>query len=265
MHDIVVIKCGGSIIDRLSDQFFNNIRQLQRRGVKPIIVHGGGPAIKNMLEQLDVPFTFIDGLRTTSAEAIDVVEMVLSGHVNNAITRHMNAVGVQATGLSGSDARLITCVPKDFQTYGYVGDVVNVNTDFLENLLHQHIVPVIAPIAVGEDGNSYNVNADTVAGNIAEAMDAGKLIFVTDVPGIMHDGGLLPSATKADIKGLIDQGVIHGGMIPKVKAALACLSEDLQHVMIADANQAISDAGFAGTMIRQTEEAVVDDSTFSNI
>ncbi|WP_010530242.1 acetylglutamate kinase [Lentibacillus jeotgali] len=265
MSEIAVIKCGGSIIDSLSDGFFENIRQLQRNGVKPIIVHGGGPAIKDMLEKLGVAFSFIDGLRTTSAAAMDIVEMVLSGHVNNAITRHMNAAGIQAAGFSGSDANLITCVPKDFQTYGYVGDVVDVNNVFLQSQLEQHIVPVVAPIAVGEDGDSYNVNADTAAGNIAESMNAEKLIFVTDVPGIMQDGELVRSATRVQIEGLIDKGIIHGGMIPKVKAALACLNDDLQNVMIADANQAISDAGFTGTMIKRSEEAVSYDSTISNL
>src|SRR5699024_7293302 len=140
MTEIAVIKCGGSIIDSLSDRFFENIRQLQRNDVKPIIVHGGGPAIKLMLEKLDVPFTFIDGLRTTSAKAMDVVEMVLSGHVNNAITRQMNASGIQAAGVSGSDANLITCVPKDFQTYGYVGNVVGVNAAFLSSYIDHIIV-----------------------------------------------------------------------------------------------------------------------------
>lgn len=256
MLEVAVIKCGGSIIDGLSERFFENIKQLQRNGVKPIVVHGGGPAIKDMLEKLGVPFTFIDGLRTTSAEAMDVVEMVLSGHVNSAITRQMNAAGIQAAGFSGSDANLITCVPKDFQTYGYVGDVVSVKAVFLENLLEQNIVPVVAPIAVGEDGDSYNVNADTAAGNVASTMKAEKLIFVTDVPGILQDGGLLPSVTDAQIGELIAKGIIHGGMIPKVKAALACLNDDLQHVMIADANQMISDNGFTGTMIKRSEEAI---------
>lgn len=265
MTEIAVIKCGGSIIDSLSDRFFENIRQLQRNDVKPIIVHGGGPAIKLMLEKLDVPFTFIDGLRTTSAKAMDVVEMVLSGHVNNAITRQMNASGIQAAGVSGSDANLITCIPKDFQTYGYVGNVVGVNAAFLASLLEQNIVPVVAPIAVGKNGDSYNVNADTAASSVAEAMNAGKLIFVTDVPGIMQDGGLIPSATETQIEGLIAQGTIHGGMIPKVKAALACLNDGLQNVMIADANQVISNTGFTGTLIKRSEEAVMHDRTFSNI
>ncbi|TFJ94366.1 acetylglutamate kinase [Lentibacillus salicampi] len=265
MSEIAVIKCGGSIIDNLSARFFENIQQLQQNGIKPIVVHGGGPAIKNMLEKLDVPFAFIDGLRTTSAAAMDVVEMVLSGHVNNAITRKMSAAGIRGAGFSGSDANLLTCVPKDFQTYGYVGDIVDVNAAFLESLLEQHIVPVVAPIAVGKDGDRYNVNADTAAGNIAKAMNADKLIFVTDVPGIMQDGGLVPSATEVQIEELIDKGIIHGGMVPKVKAALACLNDDLQDVMIADANQAISAAGFTGTMINQSEEAVSHDSNFSNL
>lgn len=265
MNEIAVIKCGGSIIDNLSERFFENIQQLQQSGMKPIVVHGGGAAIKDMLDKLCVPFTFIDGLRTTSTEAMDVVEMVLSGHVNNAITRQMNAAGIQAAGFSGSDANLITCVPKDFQTYGYVGDVVGVNASFLESLLEQHIVPVIAPIAVGMDGYIYNVNADTAAGNLAESISAGKLIFMTDVPGVMQDGKLLASVTETQIEELITKGIIYGGMIPKVKAALACLNENLQHVMIADAHQTISNTGFTGTIIKRSKEATTHDNTFSNI
>ncbi|MFD1361085.1 acetylglutamate kinase [Lentibacillus salinarum] len=256
MDEIAVIKCGGSIIDNLSDRFFDNIKQLQQNGIQPIVVHGGGPAIQDMLGKLDIPFSFIDGLRTTSAEAMDVVEMVLAGHVNNAITRKMNTAGVQAAGFSGSDANLMTGAPKDLPTYGYVGDVSGINVPFLLQILDQGIVPVIAPIAAGKNGDRYNINADSAAGAIAQAINAEKLIFVTDVPGIITEEGLLPSATEAEIEELIAKRVIHGGMIPKVKAALACLNEDLPTVMIADANQAINQAGFTGTAIKRSEEAV---------
>ncbi|SFA84033.1 N-acetylglutamate kinase [Lentibacillus halodurans] len=256
MAEIAVIKCGGSIVDGLSEQFFHNIATLQQNGVKPIIVHGGGPAIQKLLDKLGVPFTFINGLRTTSAAAMNVVEMVLSGQINNTITRKLNVSGIQAVGLSGSDANLITAVPKNFQIYGYVGDVVDVNTLFLERILEQEIVPVIAPIAAGKNADRYNVNADTAAGAIAQATGAGKLIFVTDVPGIIKEEGLLHSASEAEIEDLIVRGVIHGGMIPKVKAAIACLNHNLHNVMIADANQVINDAGFTGTMITKSGEAV---------
>ncbi|HLS08376.1 acetylglutamate kinase [Lentibacillus sp.] len=265
MAEIAVIKCGGSIVDELSDQFFNNVAKLMKNGIKPIIVHGGGPAIRKQLDQLNVPYTFINGLRTTTKEAMDVVEMVLTGHVNNAITRKMNASGIQSAGFSGSDANLMTCVPKDFETYGYVGDVVEVNAVFLERLLAQHIVPVIAPIAVDKKGDSYNVNADTAAAAIAQGTGAEKLIFVTDVQGVMKGGKLLQSATSTEIEDLIVKGIIYGGMIPKVKAAVACLNKNLQNVMIADANQVMSDSGFTGTIIRHSREAGSYDSTFSNI
>ncbi|ALX48450.1 acetylglutamate kinase [Lentibacillus amyloliquefaciens] len=255
MQKIAVIKCGGSIVDDLSDDFFNNIKTLQENGIKPVIVHGGGPAIQKMLDELDIEFSFIDGLRTTSAAAMDVVEMVLSGQINNAITRKLNKAGIQAAGFSGSDAHLITCTPIDFPTYGYVGEVNTVNAAFLEQITAQNIVPVIVPIATGQGDERYNVNADTAAGAVAQATGAGELIFVTDVPGVMQEGELRQSASEKEIEELIDTGVIDGGMIPKVKAALSCLSDSLQYVMIADVNQVVGKAGFTGTRITNRKEA----------
>ncbi|SFD44435.1 N-acetylglutamate kinase [Lentibacillus persicus] len=265
MQEIAVIKCGGSIVDDLSDQFFHNIKTLQQNGVQPVIVHGGGPAIQKMLDTLEIDFSFIDGLRTTSEAAMDIVEMVLSGQINNLITRKLNQAGIQAAGFSGSDAHLIQCKPIDFATYGYVGEVTAVNARFLEKISSRGTVPVIAPIALSQDGERYNVNADTAAGAIAQAAGAGELVFVTDVPGIIENGALRQSTSESEIEALISEGVIDGGMIPKVKAALSCLSDSLQHVMIADANQVMGQDGFTGTRITKNEGATTDDSTVSNI
>ncbi|RYG73463.1 acetylglutamate kinase [Lentibacillus lipolyticus] len=249
MSSIVVVKCGGSILNQLTDSFFGNMAKMLENEVFPIVVHGGGPVIQEMLDQLDVACTFTDGLRTTSAAAMDVVEMVLTGRVNNELTRRFNQAGMQAAGFSGADARLIQAAPKNFERYGYVGDVTDVNTSFLLAMLGRGIVPIIAPVAIGNDGSRYNVNADTAASAIARATNAERLIFVTDVPGIMQDEKLISHVSAADMERLIAQGVIQGGMLPKVKAAVGSLGGGLSDVMIADANQQISAAGFTGTTV----------------
>lgn len=227
MSRIVVVKCGGSILDNLTDSFFGNMAKMLENDVFPIVVHGGGPAIQEMLDKLDVTCAFTDGLRTTSAAAMDVVEMVLTGNVNNELTRRFNQAGMQAAGFSGADARLIQAVPKkNFQRYGYVGDVTDVNAAFLLAMLGRGIVPVIAPVAVGRDGSRYNVNADTAAGAIARATNAERLIFVTDVPGVMQGEKLLSNISETDMEQLIAEGVIQGGMIPKIKAAVGSWEKD---------------------------------------
>src|SRR5690625_1775587 len=184
---IIVFKCGGSSIDELSASFFNNLQLLIKKGWKPVIVHGGGPAIKHMLEKLNIPFEFVDGLRKTTEEMMDIVEMVLDGHVNRQITRKMNEFGIKSVGMSGSDMNLLTATPIQFEKYGLVGEVSNVNTSFIMDVMNSGLVPVISPIAIGQDNRRYNVNADTVASAIASALQANQLVFVTDVPGIIKD------------------------------------------------------------------------------
>lgn len=255
MSDIIVLKCGGSIIDTLSDSFFTNIKNLQKSGLKPIVVHGGGPAIEEMLNDLQIETEFIDGLRKTTGPVMDVVEMVLTGIVNNDITRKLNDEGIQSVGLSGSDVQLLKAKPKNFEKLGYVGEVTDVNSSFLKGLLDSGIVPVITPIALGEDGQRYNINADTAAGAIASAVEAKQLIFVTDVPGILQDNELLEYVTEEEIHEMIQVGTIYGGMIPKVEAALGSLSENLQEAMIIDGNQSAitrTNNGLVGTVIKKT-------------
>lgn len=268
MKDIIVLKCGGSTMNTLSDRFFTNIKTLQKSGLKPIIVHGGGPEIKAMLDQLHIETEFVNGLRKTTAAVMDVVEMVLSGKVNNELTRKLNKAGIKAIGLSGSDANLFEAVPKDFEKLGYVGQMTRVNISFLFDLLVQDIVPVIAPIAVGKDGQRYNVNADTVAAEVAKAVLAKQLIFVTDVPGILKDGELLETVTENDVKALTSNGVIHGGMIPKVEAALYSLNGDLQEAMIVDGNQAVlasNETALRGTVIKKSTEVLEHVGNFTNV
>src|SRR5699024_11833833 len=161
-------------------------KNLQKSGLKPIIVHGGGPAIEEMLEDLQIKSEFIDGLRKTTKPVMDVVEMVLTGIVNNEITRKLSDHGIQSIGLNGSDVQLLKAKPKDFEKLGYVGEVTDVNVKFLKHLLETGVVPVITPVAVGEEGQSYNINADTAAGAVACAVSAKQLIFETDVPGLLQ-------------------------------------------------------------------------------
>lgn len=255
MSDIIVLKCGGSSIDTLSDRFYKNIETLQKSGLKPIIVHGGGPAIGEALVKLKIEAEFIDGLRKTTSDVMDVVEMVLTGTVNSAIVRKLNEFGLQAVGLSGSDSELLSAEPKDLEKLGYVGHVTDVNTSLLTQLLDIGVVPVIAPIGIGKDSVRYNINADTAAGSVAKAVGAKQLVFVTDVPGIIKENQLVTSINEEEILELISNGTIYGGMIPKVKAALASLGENLQEAMIVDGNQSVlgtSETELAGTVIKKS-------------
>ncbi|HLR65622.1 MAG TPA: acetylglutamate kinase [Virgibacillus sp.] len=258
MQDVIVLKCGGSIINVLSTEFFANILTLQQAGYKPVIVHGGGPAIKEMLDTLKIETEFIDGLRKTTEPVMDVAEMVLNGSVNNELLRKFNQAGIQAIGLSGSDAKTLTAVSKNIERYGLVGEITDVNVPLLHHLIAASIVPVIAPIALGENGTRYNVNADTVAGAVAEALSAEQLIFVTDVPGILKEGKLLEEISEQEIKHLIETGTIYGGMIPKVKAALKSLNEQLREVMIVDGKHSVikADMKLKGTVITKSMEVV---------
>ncbi|MGM8212396.1 acetylglutamate kinase [Virgibacillus sp. W0430] len=258
MQDVIVLKCGGSTIDQLSEDFFTNIQLLQETGLKPVIVHGGGPEIKEMLTKLNISFEFVNGLRKTTEDIMNVVEMVLCGNVNKRLTRSLNAAGMQAIGLSGSDANLFSAKPIDFAQFGYVGEIEQVNDLYLKNLLDQDIVPVLAPIALGQDGKRYNVNADTAAGAVAKALNAKQLIFVTDVPGVMKNGKLLATVTEETIRDMIADDTIYGGMVPKVTAALDSLTGAVNEVMIVDGKQSAlqSDRRLVGTVIKKTAEVV---------
>lgn len=254
MNNIIVLKCGGSIIDSLSNAFFANIQALKKSGLHPVIVHGGGPAIKAMLEKLHIESKFESGLRVTTKQTMEVVEMVLAGKVNKAITQRFNDEGVTAVGLSGSDARLLSAEAIDYERFGYVGEIVDVNTELITKLLDHDIVPIIAPIAIGKKGVRYNVNADTVAGVVANRLLAKQLVFITDVPGIMKDDQLVESATNDEIKQFIERGIIYGGMIPKVQAAIDSLSNERQEVVISNGQQlfAQSGQGLVGTIVKKS-------------
>lgn len=254
MDNIIVFKCGGSSVDDLSDDFFKNISSLQKQGMKPVIVHGGGPAIKENLNKLNIESEFIDGLRKTTEEIIDVVEMVLSGTVNSSLTRRFNKTNLKALGISGTDNNLITAKPINYEKYGLVGEVESVNVELLNVLLKEDYIPVISPLAVDQAGNRYNINADTAAGSIAKALGAKQLIIVTDVAGILKNDELLKEVTIHDIEKLIDEGTIYGGMIPKVKAALNGLEGNVNQVKIVNGKNSVltTDNHLLGTTIKNT-------------
>lgn len=256
-----VMKCGGSTLAALPDSFFAELRELQNSGISPVIVHGGGPAISETLDKLGIETEFVLGLRKTNDQVLDVVEMVLAGRINKEIVRKMETNGAKSIGLSGVDGMLIKARPvANASEIGFVGDVTTVNATIVEGIMNMGYIPVIAPIGIDESGQRYNINADTAAGAVASQLGVSRMIVVTDVPGIMKivDGKkiTLPSVTVAEIEEMIVTGEIYGGMIPKVRAAIACLQGNVQEVVIVSGAQegvlteAVK-AGGVGTVIKQ--------------
>ncbi|TCT22657.1 N-acetylglutamate kinase [Melghiribacillus thermohalophilus] len=246
---VVVIKLGGSMLEELADSFITSIKKLMKtRHV--IFVHGGGPEINRMLEKLEVKSQFYNGQRKTTPEVLEVVQMVLAGKINKWLTARLQKNGIEAVGLSGCDGRLLTSSFLDEEHLGLVGKVSRVNRDFLLSLLELTYVPVIAPLGKTEDGQILNINADLCAAAVAENMNAEQLVFVTDVPGILQNGTLIEEADEQQIQELIDDGVIFGGMIPKVTSSLTVLSGQLKEVMIVNGKDAVFKQGtLIGTKI----------------
>ena len=246
----IVIKYGGNamINDDLKDKVMEDVALMKYVGIRPVIVHGGGPEITGFLKKVGKQSDFVAGLRVTDAETVEIAEMVLDGKVNSEIVNLLNRRGVRAVGVSGKDAGLIQAKKKLATVYendeakqvdiGYVGSVASINTDFLEDLLDNDYVPIIAPIGVGENGESYNINADYVAAEIAGALQAEKLLLLTDVEGIykdFHDKSSFISTLHIDeAKGYIKDGTIAGGMIPKVEACLRALEQGAGKTHIID-------------------------------
>lgn len=240
---VAVIKFGGNAMldDDIIHTILQDITLLKYVGVHPILVHGGGPAINDMLSKLNIKTEFINGLRVTDEETMEVVEMVLTGKVNKSIVSKINSLGGKAIGLSGKDANLIEVVKKPIKggiDYGYVGQVSHINSEMLTMLCNEGYIPVIAPVGTGPDGHSYNVNADIVAGEIAAAMKAEKLMFLTDVDGVRmkpNDPDSLISIISVDhIYRLIEQRVISGGMIPKVMGCIKGIEQGVNRTHIVD-------------------------------
>jgi len=234
-----VIKYGGSamINDELKNSVMDDVTLLKFIGIHPILVHGGGPDINRALDDLNIKSEFRHGLRVTDGATMDVAQMVLVGKTNKEIVSLLNRKGGRAIGICGIDGNLLMCKKKlaDGEDIGFVGDIVSVNTKILKHLSHDEYIPVIAPIGVDETGQSYNINADTVASAVACAIGAEKLIALTDVEGVLDSGGnIIYEILSRDIKAMIDNGVITGGMIPKILGSLEAIAGGVGSVHIID-------------------------------
>lgn len=233
---IVVIKFGGHAMgsDEAMETFARDVVLLRQVGVNPVIVHGGGPMINQMLDKLDIKSDFVGGKRVTDAATMEVVEMVLSGRVNKRIVQAINAQGGRAVGLSGKDANLITCDPAD-PKLGLVGNPSQVDPAILHTLFRDDAIPVIAPLGAGRDGETYNINGDTAAGAIAAALKADRLLLLTDVDGVRDASGeVVTELTSDQIREMTKEGTIAGGMIPKTETALAAIEGGVRAVVILD-------------------------------
>lgn len=247
----VVIKYGGhAMVDPvLKESVIMDVLLLHSVGIRPVLVHGGGPEINSMLKKVGIESQFVRGLRVTDAQTLEIAQMVLLGKLNTEIVSLLNRFGGKSVGLSGKDAKLLIANKKPMQMpnslgemeevdLGYVGEIQSVTPDILETLLGQGYIPVISPVASGEDGETYNVNADTAAGKIAEALKADKLLLLTDVSGILRDvtdkESLISTISRSEVDLLVEQGILSGGMLPKVECAMSALEGGVGSVHIFD-------------------------------
>lgn len=267
----IVVKYGGHAMgeEHLAEMFGSDIALLKQVGINPVVVHGGGPQINAMLKRLDVKSSFIDGLRVTDQATMDVVEMVLAGTVNKHVAGLINRAGALAVGISGKDGGLITAekakrTRKNPETgateeidLGFVGDPAHVDVRVIHALTGAGLIPVISPVGVGRDGQTYNINADTVAGAVAGALGAMRLLMLTDVPGVLDkQKTLIPEMTLADVRARLEDGTITGGMIPKVENCVDAVQRGVKGAVILDGRQPhacllelFTEGGY-GTLIR---------------
>ncbi len=257
----IVVKYGGAAMvnEDLQKAVFRDLALLSSVGVQPIVVHGGGPEINQWLKRLQIPAEFRDGLRVTDSETMDVVEMVLVGRVNKQIVNGLNKLGALSVGLSGSDGYLIEARTLGNGSHGLVGDVSKVNPEVLKPLLEKGYIPVISSVAADVDGQSHNINADTVAGELAASLGAEKLILLTDTPGILKDpnepNSLFRQLPLSEARKLIEEGIVSGGMTPKTKCCIRALAQGVSAAHIIDGRvphalllEVFTDAGI-GTMV----------------
>lgn len=230
-----VIKYGGAVMqdEALKSMVAQDVTLLRKIGIEIVVVHGGGKEITSFAEKLDIETKFVNGQRYTDEKMRDVVQMVLGGLINKDIVRRINVHGGRAVGVSGIDANLIK-VKKHNEDLGLVGEVTEVNAAFIKNLLKDGYLPVIAPIGVDDEGTVYNVNADIAAGPIAAALDAAKLVYMTDTEGVKANDSLISHLTQSTAEKYIEEKIISGGMIPKVESALSSLESGVQKVHIID-------------------------------
>ncbi len=242
----IVVKYGGNAMteERLKHSFANDVVLLKLVGLNPVVVHGGGPQIENMLSQVGKKGEFIQGMRVTDAETMRIVEMVLGGEVNKDIVGLINQNGGQAVGLTGKDAGLIRAKklrlpkqgnPTELLDIGLVGDIQQIDPSIVHHLVSGAFIPVIAPIGFGPDGETYNINADVVAGKMAEVLGAEKLVLLTNTPGVLDkDGNLVTGLTPRDIDNMVADGTLSGGMLPKISSALDAARNGVKGVHIID-------------------------------
>lgn len=269
--ETVVVKYGGHAMEGgVSEHFAQDIVLMKQTGIDPVVVHGGGPQIGSMLSKLSIPSHFVDGLRVTDETAIGVVEMVLTGAINKQIVSGINAAGGRAVGLSGKDGNLVIAKKLERQKLdpmtlemksvdlGFVGEPETINPEVLRTIINSDLIPVIAPIGIGRKGETYNINADTVAGSVAPALKAARLLLLTDVEGVLdREGKLIPRLTIAEARSLIADGTISGGMIPKIETAIDAVEAGVRAAVILDGRiphvlllELFTEHG-AGTMITQ--------------
>ena len=257
---VVVIKYGGNAMvnDQLKQQVMEDIALLWLIGVKVVLVHGGGPEISNMMKQLGKEAVFVNGLRVTDKETVDIVQMVLAGKVNKDLVNLIQTNGGHAVGVSGIDGGILEAVTKD-EALGYVGEVTKVRPRPITDLLEKNYIPVVSTIASDRQGNVYNINGDTAAAYIAGALEAERMIMMTDIAGILRDkddpSTLIPHITVEEAKKLYDEGIISGGMIPKVDCCIEAINHGVKNVVIMDGRiphsilmELLTDEG-AGTMV----------------
>ncbi|MEH7122157.1 MULTISPECIES: acetylglutamate kinase [unclassified Bacillus (in: firmicutes)] len=253
----IVIKCGGSVMDELTPIFFESLIELEKQGYQLIFVHGGGPDINKMLDLFQVPHEFVQGLRKTTSQALEIVEMVLSGQTNRKLVAKLQSYGLKGFGLNGSDGGVLQGEFLDKEQLGFVGDVTKVNKEVITMLLQDRFIPVITPIAVTEDGAKLNINADFAAAAVANALEVEHCIFVTDVDGIMIDGNIVLQTNTEEIDRYINEGQITGGMIPKVKSAVASIEKGIKSVMIVSGKKRFFDGlQWIGTEINAKERVL---------
>ena len=237
--ETIVVKYGGSAqsSDELKAKFAQDIVMLHTVGIRAVVVHGGGKSITQLLDDLGIESKFVDGQRVTSREAMRIAEMVLSGEINKEIVALLNSQGARAVGMSGKDANLLEAIAKDNGEFGYTGDISHVDTTLLDNMIEDNFVPVIAPIAsggtIGHPG--YNINADLAASKIASAINARKILFLTDTPGVLDKNGeLIRTLDLTETESLKADGTIHGGMLPKVDACIEAVRGGVKKAHIID-------------------------------
>lgn len=233
----IVVKYGGAAMvrDDIKVSFTHDMVLLQSLGMRPLVVHGGGPEVSSAMHTMGQKAEFVEGLRITNKESLRITEMVLSGNINKEIVANINIQGGKGVGVSGKDGMTLQARKLPHVKgidLGFVGEIVKVETELIELLLDNDFLPVISPIGIGTDGQTYNINADTAASRIAAALGAEKMIFMTDVPGIVDNGKLLSNLSTKATKGLIDTGVIQGGMLPKVEAMLYSLANGVRSAHI---------------------------------